>query len=505
MQEPLLNLKNIHKEFIGVKALSGVDFELHKGTIVSLVGTNGAGKSTLSNIIAGVFQPSQGDVYIEGEKVRLLSPKDAERFGIGYVHQEPTLVPHMTVVENLFLNRELVKNGVVLDFNKMKEESKKTLDFLGFKIDVNRTVDSLSIVEKEVVEIAKAMLLKPRILILDEVTAPLNKVEVEHLFKVIRELKSNGMGIIFIGHRIKEIIQISDRIVVLRDGKIVAELDDNDEIQEKHVIQPMLGEIIDDSLEDCMASEIANSADEELLRVEDLSKSGYYSDIRFSLNKGEILGFAGLKGSGVTEIFKSIQGICKYDDGKLYVKNAECKFNSPREAIDGGVGMITNDRQGEGLALTLDVKDNISISSLKYLGNKLRFINMKILRKKSKEFVEAMSIKTPSIDQKVMNLSGGNQQKIVIAKWLLRDLDVIIIDEPTRGVDVKAKTEIYKLLLKQKNQGKGILVSSPEIRELLTICDRILIVVLGKIVCEIKRSSKKFNEPEILEIIHASN
>ncbi|EHQ92210.1 sugar ABC transporter ATP-binding protein [Desulfosporosinus youngiae] len=504
MQKPLLFLKSIHKEFPGVKALRGVDFTLEKGQIVSLVGTNGAGKSTLSSIIAGICTPDQGEVFIEGNKVTISDPNVAEELGIGIVHQEPTLVPNMTVVENIFLNKEITRKGIVLDKEKMKQESLKVLEFLGFQIDVDKKVEDLSLVEKEVVEIAKAMFLKPKILILDEVTAPLNKSEVDHLFKIMKDLKANGMGIIFIGHKLQEIIEISDSIVVFRDGKNVGELMPTGELSEKEIIALMLGVTLNEDL-GTGEQDPEFEQGQEVLNLVNLTKHGIYKDISFKLNKGELVGFAGLKGSGITELLLSIQGIDTFDEGEMYVKSKRVKFKNPKDGIDSGIGMITNDRQKEGLALTLDVKENIAVSSLEYICNKLKLIDTKTLKENAQKYVKALSIKTPTIHQFVQNLSGGNQQKIVIAKWLLRDLDIILVDEPTRGVDVKAKNEIYKLLINEKNNGKSLLVASPEIRELLSICDKILIVINGSIVSEVRRNTREFNEEDILNIIHSAD
>lgn len=503
-KEPLLHLKNIYKEFPGVKALRGVDFSLERGKIVSLVGTNGAGKSTLSSIIAGIYSPDEGEICIEGRKVTIPNPKVAENLGIGIVHQEPTLVPNMTVAENLFLNKEITKNGIVLDTKEMKRQSDEILEFLGFHINADKRVEKLTLVEKEVVEIAKAMLLKPRVLILDEVTAPLNKDEVDHLFKIIKDLRKTGMGIIFIGHKLQEIIEISDSITVFRDGKNVGELLSSERLSEKEIIALMLGTQLNEELELGQSSPESKN-ENELLSLVGLIKRGIYEDINFTLYKGEIVGFAGLKGSGITELLQSLQGITTFDAGDMYVKGKPVKFKCPKDGIDSGLGMVTNDRQKEGLALSLDVKDNVAVSSLRFLTNKLKFIHTKTIKDKAEEYVKALSIKTPSINQEVQNLSGGNQQKIVIAKWLLRNLDIIIIDEPTRGVDVKAKNEIYKLLINEKNSGKSLLVASPEIRELLSICDKILVVINGKIVSEVHRNSKEFNEEDILNLIHSAH
>lgn len=504
MQDSLLFLKNIHKEFPGVKALRGVDFTLEMGKIVSLVGTNGAGKSTLSSIIAGIYSPDEGELFIDGKSVTISDPKGAEELGVGIVHQEPTLVPNMTVVENIFLNKEITIRGIILDKKKMKQESEKVLELLGFQINVDKRVEELTLVEKEVVEIAKAMLLKPRILILDEVTAPLNKDEVDHLFKIIKDLKTSGMGIIFIGHKLQEILEISDTIVVFRDGKNVGELTPNEKLSEKEIIALMLGVILN---EDLATGEKAPESEQrqEVLSLVNFTKHGLYEEINFTLYKGELVGFAGLKGSGITELLQSLQGIIPFDEGEMYVKGTRVRFKNPKDGINSGIGMITNDRQKEGLALTLDVKENIAVSSLEYICNKLKLIDTKLLKSHAEKYVQALSIKTPSISQFVQNLSGGNQQKIVIAKWLLRNLDILLVDEPTRGVDVKAKHEIYKLLINEKNTGKSLLVASPEIRELLSICDKILIVINGRIVSVVLRNTKEFNEEDILNIIHSAH
>jgi ribose transport system ATP-binding protein len=501
MQEPLLFLKNIHKRFPGVEALKGVDITLREGEVVSLAGSNGAGKSTLSNIIAGIYAPDEGEIFIQGNSVKIANPNVAKRLGIGIVHQEPTLVPNMSVLENIFLNQELTKNGL-LDFKTMGAECEKIINMLGFSIDTNEKVEHLTLIEKEIVEIAKALLLDPKILILDEVTAPLNDDEVEHFFKIIEDIKSRGIGIVFIGHKIKEIIQIADSIVVFRDGKNVGELSTKDNICEDDIITLMLGENLQEIQDDLVDQKKETGANKEVLKTIKLTKNHVYEDIDLTVSEGEIVGFAGIKGSGITELFCSLQGIMGFDNGEVYVKGKRAKFRSPKDGMNAGIGMVTNDRQKEGLALDLNVKENITISSIKDLANRFRLVNNKKCGDSAKHYVESLSIKTPSINQLVHNLSGGNQQKIVIAKWFLKNLDIILIDEPTRGVDVGAKNEIYKILKQEKGIGKSILVTSPEIRELLIICDRIIIVVDGQIISEVQRNTEEFNEANILNVIH---
>lgn len=504
MQKAFLELRNIYKSFPGVKALKGVNFQLNKGEVVSLIGTNGAGKSTLCNIVAGIYPHDSGDIILDGKNVKITSPKVAESLGIGIVHQEPTLVPQLTIVKNMFLGKEMTRGKYILDFEGMEKASIEIIESLGFHLDVNRMVSSLTLVEREVVEIAKAMLVKPKILILDEVTAPLNYKEVEHLFAVINDLKKQDLAIIFISHKIRETLQISDRVVVFRDGLNAAELDVTPELTERDIISPMLGEAVDSDIESVIESYVEDDSKDTMMDIKGLTREGSYSDISFTLHKGEIIGFAGLKGAGITELFSSIQGIISFDSGDILINGHSVKFNSPKDGINAGVGMVTNDRQKEGLALMLPVRENIIISSLQTLKNKFNIMDKQKVNRAAVDFTKKLNIRTPNINQLAQNLSGGNQQKLVIAKWLLRDLNILIVDEPTRGVDVKAKSEIYKLLIKQKENGKGILVYSPETRELLNICDRILVAVNGNIIYEVKRSSKDFTEKHILEVIHSA-
>lgn len=504
-QMKLLEMRNIVKSFSGVQALRGADFDLFSGEIVSLVGVNGAGKSTLSSIIAGIYPQDSGEVRVKGEAVKIASPKVAEDLGIGIVHQEPTLVHGMTVWENIFLNRELLRGRMSIDKKKMRVESKRILEFIGFHIDVDSKIGQLTLVEKEVVEIAKAMLLEPQILILDEVTAPLNQAEVEHLFEIIRDLRNKGLGIIFIGHKIKELTQISDRVVVIRDGSNVGNLDQKEqELNEKVIIHLMLGET-EGWQSEYSDKERGTHNGEVLLHVENLSLQGFYSDITLDVHRSEIVGMAGLKGAGISEMLLSVFGALPHDGGSICKGGQSVEIKNPNHAIKQGIGMITNDRQKEGLALGRSVRENIVVSSLKLYELPLGFLKSRQLGKEAKRYIKKLDIKTAGPEQLVQFLSGGNQQKVVIAKWLMRNMDLILVDEPTRGVDVKAKNEIYNLLLGQKMQGKGILVTSPEIRELLNLCDRIVIVEHGKVTGQVNRGDAEFNEQDLLAMIHSSH
>lgn len=500
----LLKMEDIRKSFLGVEVLKGIHFELKSGEIVSLAGTNGAGKSTLSNVIMGIYTKDSGEMWINGKEVNFESPKDAEKCGVGMVHQEPTLVNNMKVYENIFLNNELIRKGLWLDAEKMRQESRRILDFIGFDIDPNEKVENLTLVQKEVVEIAKAMLLNPSILILDEVTAPLNLAEVEHLFQIIRDLKKKGIGIIFIGHKIKELTQISDRVVIIRDGCNAGEIDNSEgNVEERVIIHSMLGET-EGWQEEYSEKKAEESREEVLLSLESFGRKGAFEDVTFDLHKGEIIGLAGLKGSGITELMFSIYGAAPGDTGVMKLENREISPRSPHQAIRLGIGMITNDRQKENIAMTQSVKDNIIITSLNEFKTRFRTLKGKKLKKVSDQYIEKLSVKTTGGSQLIQFLSGGNQQKVVVAKWMLRDMKVLLIDEPTRGVDVKAKNEIYDLLIEQKRQGKAVMVSSPEERELLNISDRILVVSHGRIRKEIRKGDPEFSEAGLMEAVHAS-
>jgi ABC-type sugar transport system ATPase subunit len=507
MSQPFLSLSGVSKSFPGVRALRDVDFGVDRGEVVSLVGQNGAGKSTLMGIVGGIHEPDEGHVSIGGEEVRISNPGAAEELGIALVHQEPTLVPNMTVAANIFLNRERLKGRMFLDFEGMREESTRITRRLGFDIHPDRFVEDLSLVEKEVVEIAKAMLVRPRILILDEVTAPLNADAVERLFEIVAALKAEGIAIIFISHRLDEVARVSNRIVVLRDGGNAGELRPDEGISEKDIISLMLGrkDVVELMLgEREVQPEVSGSHEPAYLAARRLSKAPFFEDVSFAVARGEILGFAGLKGSGVTEMLKTLFGALRKDDGHVLVDGRELAIRRPRDAIKSGIGMLTNDRQLEGLALRRGVEENMTISSLERLCKGGGLLRPGLLGDRASALASNLTIRTPSLSQEVVNLSGGNQQKVVLAKWLLRDLDIVIADEPTRGVDVQAKDEIYKLLLGLKEEGKAMIVYSPEIPELLAICDRIVVVDSGHVVGQVERGSRAFEEGQILRMMHAA-
>jgi ABC-type sugar transport system ATPase subunit len=503
MKSPLLELTGIDKEFFGNQVLFGVDLELRGGEILSLVGTNGAGKSTLCDVIAGVFRPSAGKVVVDGHEVNLRNPSDAEAVGIGMVHQEPALCQNMSVYENIFLNRELLRGRLLLSRRAMMSASTAVLEMLGYQIDVELPVQDLPLVSKGVVAIAKAMITKPRILILDEVTATLNAEEVRHLFGVVREIRNSGVGVINIGHNIREIVDISDRVIVLRDGRKTADLRADEVTSEKQIISLMLGSAT--ALETATARHQRTPVGSDvMLSVDRISRENSYQGVTFDLRHGEILGLAGLKGSGITEVMFSLFGALPYQQGSVTKAGRTLKLSSPRQAVSAGIGMITNDRQREGLALILPVADNIAIVKLRQLGSALAGVGWPKVAKMAGGFITALGIKTTGPSQPAQYLSGGNQQKVVVAKWLLRGPDVLLVDEPTRGVDVKAKNDIYEFLFEERKKGMGVVVYSPEVLELMKLCDRILVMSRGAIVDEITADDPRFTEQGLLEILHSA-
>lgn len=499
---PLLMMKNIWKGFNGVPVLKGIDFSVHRGEIVAIIGSNGAGKSTLMNVLAGVHHADDGEIYFENERVSIDDPNVAERLKIGMVHQEPSLCENMRVYENIFLNREYKGAFGRLDRARMKRESSEMLENLGFHIDVEQRVRDISLVSKVIVSIAKAMLMEPKLLILDEVTAALNQKEVEHLFGIIAGLREKGLGIVFISHKIREIVQISDRVFVLRDGVEAATFNrQSAPLREKDIINMMLGE--SEWKGEYFEREIEQVSETVLLSVRALSKHEIFRDISFDVHANEIVGLAGLKGSGITELMYCIFGIMQYEGGEILMKGDPLKAALPEEAIRRGVCMITNDRQHEGLAMGLPIENNMLIAALDKTRAAGKLISKKTSTRISEDYIAKLQIKAAGPMQQVQFLSGGNQQKVVISKWLFRDSDVLLIDEPTRGVDIKAKNEIYNLLLQEKARNKGLVVYSPETRELLNICNRIIIIDRGRIVAEVQRNERRFTEKGILEIMHS--
>lgn len=480
MENVVLEAKNITKQFPGVLALSNVNFRLVKGKVHALMGENGAGKSTLMKIIAGIYQADEGEIYLHGEKVTFNTPKQALDHGISMIHQELSPILDMTIAENLFLGKEFCK-GKMVDYKKMNLEASLLMERVGVDLSPTMLMKNLSVSQMQMVEIAKALSYNAEIIIMDEPSATITEREIANLFDIIRSLKEDGRCVVYITHKMDEVFRIADEITVFRDGHYIGTYD-ADEIDENQLVVKM----VDRELAE-IYPEKHNKIGEEVFRVERLSQKGVFENISFSLRRGEILGFSGLMGSGRTEVMNAIFGITQPTSGDIYVHGEKVDKPSPRKIISKGVGYVTEDRKGNGLVLPMSVYDNTVLPSLSNLSNKMGWIDKKKAVHAAEEYREKLNIKTPSLQQLVAQLSGGNQQKIVLAKWLLQNPDILIFDEPTRGIDVGAKTEIYKLIVQLAEQGKAIIVISSEMPEILGMSDRVVVFYEGRKTGELER------------------
>ncbi|MBZ9687670.1 sugar ABC transporter ATP-binding protein [Clostridium estertheticum] len=480
--KPLLQMKNVSKSFPGVKALEDVRLEAYSGEVLALLGENGAGKSTLMKILSGVYHKDTGSIFIQGSEVDIRGIKDAEKHGIAIIHQELSLLPNLSIWENIFLGNEGI-NGLTRRINKkeLKEKSEALLKDIGFSMDVKTLVKDLNVGEKQLIEIAKALSKNSKIIIMDEPTTALTDVETDNLFKVIAKLKSDNMGIVYISHRMDEIFQICDRITVLRDGKYIGEVKTTD-ITKEDLISMMVGRKLEEQF-----PYRKSTKGHTILKVENLSFGKKVCDISFEAKSGEILGVSGLMGSGRTEMAKTIFGEYKKSSGKIFVDGEEVNICSPKDSIEKGICYLSEDRKQEGLILGMSVASNMTLANLKKYENGAKCINKVEESKEVQEYIKKLSIKTPSSEQLIKNLSGGNQQKVILAKWLMLAPKVLIIDEPTRGIDVGAKKEIYDVLNELKATGKSIIMISSDMTEILGICDRILIMHEGEISGELSR------------------
>jgi len=479
MGREILKMENISKSFPGVKALDNVSFNAYEGEVMALLGENGAGKSTLMKILSGVYTKDTGKILLDGKEIEVLNPRDASSKGIAIIHQELNLIPNLTVYENIFLGREETTTYKTLKKDYMIKEAKKLLDRLKVNIDPTLKINEISIAKQQMVEIAKALSLNASVIVMDEPTDTLTDKEVEILFDVIRELKAENKAIVYISHRLKEVFEICDRVTVLRDGKFIDERLVS-ELDEDEIIKLMVGRTLDEQFPYLKAE-----ANEYVFEVKNLTNK-YIKNISFSLKRGEVLGISGLVGAGRSELGKTIFGLYPIDEGEMILEGKKVKFNSPKEAIENGIMYVSEDRKSEGLVLSMDVKSNITLSSLDKFKRAIG-LDKKKEERVSEDYRKKINIKTPSLTQKVKNLSGGNQQKVAIAKSLLTEPKVLILDEPTRGIDVGAKREIYDLLNSIKKEGHSVIMISSEMPEILGMSDRIIIMHEGKIKGELNK------------------
>ena len=471
---PLLEMKGITKRFPGVLALDNVDFSVQPAEVHALVGENGAGKSTLMKILGGAYMADGGETHFGGQLLELRSPRSAIKAGINVVYQELMLAPHLSAAENILMGQQPRLNRLMLDWPTTYARAEEVIDLLGVQLDVKRPVRTLSVAQQQVVEIARALQRQSRLLVLDEPSAVLGKQNMDMLYDVIRRLKEQGISIVYISHRLDEIFQIADRVTVLKDGAVVGTRPVS-EVDEARLVRMMIGR----QLSSVYPVSVRQPGD-IALRVEGLTKVGKFEDVSFDVRKGEILGIAGLVGSGRTDVMQAIFGADPLDRGKIYLGNEQVHHASPRHALRDGIGFLPEDRKAQGLLLNRPVRENVSISSLNQL-RRLVFLNVRQEEKSVRNHISSLEIRTTGAGQLVGNLSGGNQQKVVMARWLATRSQLLIFDEPTRGVDVGAKMEIYKLMDELVVAGVAIIMISSEMPEILGMSDRILVMRHGRV------------------------
>lgn len=491
MSENLIELKHICKEFPGVLALDDVNFTLRPGEVHILLGENGAGKSTLIKVLSGYHRPTSGEIYVNGELRHFTGPKSAEKAGVATIYQELNLCENLNIAENIFIGR-LPNTAGRVNQKELHRKAREALQELNLDYDTHTIVGEMGVAQKQMVEIAKAVSRDTKILIMDEPSAVLTEKEIVELFKVIHLLKSRGVGIIYISHRLQELHEIGDRITVLRDGKYITTVDMKD-TTEDDLVTMMVGREIKDKFprRNCKIGDV-------VFRAEHISTADKVRDVSLEVRSGEIVGIAGLVGSGRTEFARAIFGADPRTEGNIYIGGEKVKIKAPIDAISHGVGFVTEERKKDGLVLILSVAENISLASRR-MTSIGPFANLKAQKEGAEEYVEKIRIKTPSINQLAVNLSGGNQQKVVLAKWLSANAKIIIFDEPTRGIDVGAKAEVYNLMNQLLENGAGIIMISSELPEVMGMSDRVLVMRDGTVGGEL--SKEEFDQKRILSIM----
>ena len=487
-----LSLKNIKKEFPGVLALDDVSLEAKAGSVHALMGENGAGKSTLIKILAGAYNKDQGRILFDDKEVNIDNPNDSLNLGIKVVYQEIALIPEFTVGENIFLEKFPVNSLGIVNWKKLYNDCNNLLKKIGFNLNVREKVANLSISEQQIVEIARAIFQNASVVVMDEPTSSLTPNEIEKLFEVIENLKKNNIAIIYITHKIDEIFKIANEVTVLRDGKLISHRDIKD-TSEEILIQDMVGRKVEQKFD-----RPVKSFDKVLMNIKNISTKSKLKDISFNLYKGEILGFFGLMGAGRTELAKAIYGYDNISNGTVEIDGQTLKKFNTQTMVKNGVGYVTEDRKGEGIIKDMNLRENMSLPSLE-IFEKLFTINKNKEKKISNEYIDKFEVKTPSSERLITLLSGGNQQKILLSRWLIRNLKIIILDEPTRGVDIGAKTEILRLINDLAKDGLSVILMTSEMNDLLTLSDRIIVMAGGKISKEFDR-----NEATQEEIFKAS-
>lgn len=477
----ILQMEGISKLFPGVKALDNVHIELKKGEVLALIGENGAGKSTLVKILSGVYHKDAGRILFDGKEVDIRNPKISQDLGISIIYQEFNLVPTANVAENIFISQMPHNRVGWVNFKKLYSKTKEMIDRFNLEIDPHSIVSSLSVAEQQMVEILKALVFDAKIMIMDEPTSSLSFNETEKLFNTIKSLRSKEVSIIYISHRLEEIPEVADRITILRDGKNVGEMGIKN-VDINKIIKLMVGREIKD-----IFPPKSKNIGQEVLKVKDLTSTGQFYDISFSLKSGEILGFAGLIGAGRTELAHSIFGAYPPESGEIYYLGQKIEISNPRDAIKLGIGMVTEDKMGTGLIKSMVIRENISLASIDDI-TRMNIVSKKMEKNKTKKAFDQLDIRAPGIETAISSLSGGNQQKVILARWLQINPKVLILDEPTKGIDVGAKTEIFNLIRQLADSGVAILMINSELHEVIGLCDRIIVMSSGRIAGELNGS-----------------
>ncbi len=487
----IVKMKGIQKSFPGVKALDNVDFELNSGEVMALLGENGAGKSTLMKIMSGVYTRDEGTLELFGQEYGDLTPKQAQAAGVAIIHQELNMCKHLSVAENMFLGREIT-GKFALKNAEMEAIAKKFLDDLKVDIDPKQVVGDLPVSKQQMVEIAKALSMNAKVLIMDEPTSALTAKEIDELFRIIRKLRDDGCGIVYISHRLEELQHIVDRVTIMRDGQYITAMNFKDATMDE-IITNMVGREITEQFPrvDCEKGK-------KVFEVKNLNAGPLVRDINFSVYEGEIVGFAGLMGAGRTEMTRALFGADKKSGGEIYLEGKEIKINCPMDAIKQGLVLAPEDRKKDGLCTKLSIRENLTLPNLDMICNKLEVINSRKEQELCVKAVKNLLIKTPTVEVDASSLSGGNQQKVVVGKWLARDSKVVIFDEPTRGIDVGAKVEIYNLMNKLKQEGIAVIFVSSEMPEAMGIADRIIVMCDGRITGEVM--ARETTQSEILTL-----
>jgi ribose transport system ATP-binding protein len=492
MSEYIVELKNATKRFPGVVALRNMSIKIRPGEIHGLIGENGAGKSTLIKILTGVYGADEGEIWVDGNKCSFNDPKQARDAGIACVYQEMNIVKELSITDNIFMGRNIRKKFGLLDYSTMHKKAREAMTSLGQDIDPKKLCGSLGMGIQQMVEIARSVLFDAKLIIMDEPTSSLGEKETEQLMETVRKLKKNGMAILFVSHKLEELFELCDCVTVMRDGEHIL-TDRIDNINNDKLINAMVGRSLKN-----LYPKVKGRRETEALRVEGLTSAGVFNNISFSAYRGEVLGFAGLVGAGRTEIFRAIFGADQFEKGKIFVNGEQVKIKSPDDAIRHRIAFLTEDRKGQGLVLSQPIRTNLIMANMRGFSHGLWLDNQKI-ENKGQQCIQTLRIKASGLNEVAGQLSGGNQQKVVVGKWLNTDADIFIFDEPTRGIDVGAKIEVYNIINNLVQDGKCVIMISSELPEILGMSDRVIVMRSGKIMADIEECSRHFNKADIMK------